>query len=150
MNPLPDEIVKLVERAIVRSPYGTLLGVELEEASEGRVRLRVPYRGDLTTFGDTVHGGVISGAIDVAATGAFWASASIPSGARGTTIGFTVSFVSAARGKDLLASAVVRRRGREISTGEVTVTDSDGREVALALVTYKLSAPVAGLLPTSP
>jgi hypothetical protein len=36
---------------------------------------------------------------------------------------------------------VVRRRGREISTGEVTVTDADGREVALALVTYKLSAP---------
>jgi acyl-coenzyme A thioesterase PaaI-like protein len=52
-----------------------------------------------------------------------------------------VSFLSAARGKDLLASAVVRRRGREISTGEVTVSDADGREVALALVTYKLSAP---------
>jgi acyl-coenzyme A thioesterase PaaI-like protein len=36
---------------------------------------------------------------------------------------------------------VVRRRGREISTGEVTVSDSEGREVALALVTYKLSVP---------
>jgi acyl-coenzyme A thioesterase PaaI-like protein len=55
-----------------------------------------------------------------------------------------VSFVSAARGTDLVASAVVRRRGREISTGEVTVTDGEGREIALALVTYKLSAPPAG------
>ena len=141
MTDLPEGVVRLVETAIVRSPYGTLLGARLEEASEGRVRVRVPYRSELATFGDTVHGGVLAGAIDVAATAAFWASASITPGARGTTIGFTVSFVSAARGQDLVASAVVRRRGREISTGEVTVTDADGREVAIALVTYKLSAP---------
>jgi uncharacterized protein (TIGR00369 family) len=138
---LPDDVVRLVEKAIVRSPYAALLGARLEEAAEGRVRVRVPYRGELTTFGDTVHGGVLAGLIDVAATAAFWASGSIAPGARGTTIGFSVSFVSAARGKDLVASAVVRRRGREISTGEVTVSDSEGREVALALVTYKLSVP---------
>jgi acyl-coenzyme A thioesterase PaaI-like protein len=60
--------------------------------------------------------------------------------ARGRTIGFSISFVSAARGKDLVATATVRRRGREISTGEVSVCDSDGREVAIALVTYKLSS----------
>jgi uncharacterized protein (TIGR00369 family) len=140
---LPERVVQLVEQAIVRSPYAALLGVRLEEAAEGRVRVRVPYRSDLTTFGDTVHGGVLAGAIDVAATAAFWASGSIAPGSRGTTIGFSVSFVSAARGTDLVASAVVRRRGREISTGEVTVTDADGREIALALVTYKLSAPPA-------
>ena len=143
MTDLPDPVVQLVERAIVRSPYAALLGARLEEAAEGRVRVRVPYRSDLTTFGDTVHGGVLAGAIDVAATAAFWASGSVAAGSRGTTIAFSVSFVSAARGTDLVASAVVRRRGREISTGEVTVTDADGREIALALVTYKLSGPAA-------
>ena len=143
MTDLAGNVVKLVEQAIVRSPYAALLGARLEEAAEGRVRVRVPYRSDLTTFGDTVHGGVLAGAIDVAATAAFWASGSIAPGARGTTIGFSVSFVSAARGKDLVASAVVGRRGREVSTGEVTVTDADGLEIALALVTYKLSAPAS-------
>jgi len=57
----------------------------------------------------------------------------------GTTIGFSINFLSAGRGKDLVATATVRQRGREISTGEVTVCDSGGKEIAVALVTYKLS-----------
>jgi acyl-coenzyme A thioesterase PaaI-like protein len=39
-----------------------------------------------------------------------------------------------------VATANVKRRGREISTGEVSVQDADGKEVAVALVTYKLSS----------
>ena len=95
----------------------------------------------MTTIGDTVHGGAISGLVDSAATASFWASSSIPAGSRGTTIGFSVNFVAAGRGSDLLATARVRRRGREVSTGEVSVRDGDDREVAVALVTYKLSSP---------
>jgi uncharacterized protein (TIGR00369 family) len=84
--------------------------------------------------------GAIAGLVDAAATASFWASPHLSAGARGTTIGFSISFLSAARGKDLVATATVRRRGREISTGEVSVCDGDGREVAIALVTYKLSS----------
>jgi acyl-coenzyme A thioesterase PaaI-like protein len=51
----------------------------------------------------------------------------------------SLNFISAGRGQDLVASASVRRRGKEICTGEVSVTDAAGREVAVALVTYKLS-----------
>jgi uncharacterized protein (TIGR00369 family) len=141
MADLDPEARAIVERVIVASPYGTLLGVVLEACEEDHVAVRLPYRTEVTTLGDTVHGGAIASLVDAAATAAFWATPKLPPGARGTTIGFSVSFLSAARGKDLVASAVVRRRGREISTGEVTVSDSEGREVALALVTYKLSAP---------
>jgi uncharacterized protein (TIGR00369 family) len=141
MAELPEAVAQLVEKAIVRSAYGNLIGVELEETSVDRVRLRLPYREALTTIGDTVHGGVISGLVDIAATAAFWASPEIAPGSRGTTIGFSVNFVSAARGSDLSAIAQVRRRGREICTGEVSIQDADEREVAVALVTYKLSPP---------
>jgi uncharacterized protein (TIGR00369 family) len=140
MEELPSDVVGLVDKVIVRSSYAALLGMELVDAAEGRVRVKLPYRADLTTYGDTVHGGAISALIDVAATACFWASRSVAAGAQGATIGFTVNFTSAARGKDLVATAQVRRRGLEISTAEVSVRDPDDKEVALALVTYKLSS----------
>jgi uncharacterized protein (TIGR00369 family) len=137
---LSDEIVSLLDKLIVRSPFGSLLGLELVDAEEDRVRLRLPYRSEVTTLGDTVHGGAISGLVDSAATACFWASSRIAPGSRGTTIDFSINFLAAGRGRDLVATARVRRRGREISTGEVTVHDTEGSEIAVALVTYKLSA----------
>jgi uncharacterized protein (TIGR00369 family) len=139
MSALPDGVRQLVEHAIVRSPYGKLLGLELASAEIDRVRVRLPYRLDVTTLGDTVHGGAISGLVDAAATASFWAHPEATPKARGTTIGFSINFVSAGRGQDLVAEARVRRRGKEICTGEVSVTDAAGREVAVALVTYKMS-----------
>ena len=138
---LSDELVAGLAALIARSPYGTLLGLELLDAAEDCARLRLPYRAEVTTLRDTVHGGAIAGLVDAAATASFWASARIAPGSRGTTIGFSINFISAARGTDLLAAARVRRRGREISTGEVTVCDPTGKEIAVALVTYKLSPP---------
>jgi uncharacterized protein (TIGR00369 family) len=139
MSSLPDNVRQLVELAIVRSPYGKLLDLSVESAEPDRVRVKLPYRLDVTTLGDTVHGGAIAGLVDAAATASFWAHADASPKARGTTIGFSINFVSAGRGQDLVADARVRRRGREICTGDVSVTDAAGREVAVALVTYKLS-----------
>jgi len=141
MTQLSDRIISVLSELIVGSPYGRLLGLDFVSAEEDRVCLRLPYRDEVTTLGDTVHGGAIAGLVDAAATASFWASAGIPPGSRGTTIGLTINFASAGRGKDLMATARVLRRGREISTGEVAVVDDDGKEVAFALVTYKLSAP---------
>ena len=140
MAQLSDQIVTLLDKLIAKSPYGALLGLELVDAEEDCARLRLPFREEVTTLADTVHGGAISGLVDCAATASFWASSKIAPGSRGTTIGFSISFLSGGRGKDLVATARVRRRGREISTGEVTVCDAEGKEIAFALVTYKLSA----------
>ena len=41
--------------------------------------------------------------------------------------------------EDLIAEASVRRRGGTICTGEVTITNDAGEEMAIATVTYKLS-----------
>jgi uncharacterized protein (TIGR00369 family) len=139
MSTLPASVLQLLDAAIVRSPYGKLLDLSLVSAELDRVRVKLPYRVDVTTLGDTVHGGAIAGLVDAAATAAFWAHPATSAQARGTTIGFSINFVAAGRGQDLVADARVRRRGREICTGEVSVTDAAGREVAVALVTYKLS-----------
>ena len=140
MGELDANARAIVEKAIVGSPYGRLLGLTLETCEADRVVVRLPYRADVTTLGDTVHGGAIAGLVDTAATAAFWAKSGLSAGARGTTIGFSLSFLSAGRGADLVADARVRRRGREICNGEVVVRDGKGAEVAQAIVTYKLSS----------
>jgi acyl-coenzyme A thioesterase PaaI-like protein len=57
---------------------------------------------------------------------------------RGTTVGMSVDFLSAARSQDLTATARVLRRGSSLCFCEVEVAGGDGRLVAKALVTYKL------------
>jgi len=134
-----DAMRNLVERAIVASPYGRLLDLRCERVEPDCVTVRLPYRADVTTIGDLVHGGAIASLVDVAATAACWASPEIPPGARGTTIGFTIHFLAAARAQDLVATARVLQRGGSISIVEVDVRGTDGLAASRATVTYKLS-----------
>src|SRR5262249_20028676 len=123
---------------IVRSPFGLLVGVEPESIEPDRVRLRLPFRPEITTVGDVVHGGAIASLVDVAATAAVWSGADLATTQRGTTIGFTLNFLAGGRGQDLVAPAAVTRRGRTICVGEVDVRGVDSTPVARALVTYKI------------
>src|SRR5213593_2141335 len=116
----------LVRNVIVGSPFGILVGVEHETIETGRVRLRLPFRPEVTTVGDVVHGGAIASLVDVAATAAVWSGADLAASQRGTTIGFSVSFLAAARGQDLLATARVIQRGRTICVIDVEVGGADG------------------------
>jgi uncharacterized protein (TIGR00369 family) len=129
---------EIIRQAIVASPLATLLGIETVEVAPDLVRVRLPFRSEVTTVGDLVHGGAIAALIDVAATAAFWTGADLARNPRGTTIGFTVNFLAPARSSELIANARVVQRGRSISVGEIDVTGVDGRPVARALVTYKL------------
>ena len=138
-----EDIRLLVERGIVASPYGRLLGVLCDQVEADRVAIRLPYRSDVTTIGDLVHGGAIASLVDVAATAACWASPAVKPGSRGTTIGFTIHFLAAARAQDLVADARVIQRGSSICVVEVDVRAADGTAVSRATVTYKLSARAA-------
>src|SRR5688572_11575973 len=125
-----EQVRSLVEGFIVGSPYGTLLGVVSEAIEVDRVRMRLPYRDAITTIGDMVHGGAIASLVDVAATAACWASPTMDPGARGTTIGFSINYLSAGRGQDLIATAEVIQRGKAIVVAQVSVHDRGGAEVA--------------------
>ncbi len=136
-----ERIRSLIEAAIVASPYGRLLGLGCEEVREDLVRLRMPFRPDLTTIGTMVHGGAIASLCDVAATAACWASPKLAAGSRGTTIALTLQYLNAGKEQDLVATAAVVQRGGSICVAEVSVAGDDGTLVARASATYKLSAP---------
>ena len=123
-------------RGIAQESYAQMLGVELLEQDQDRVVARLPYRRQLGV--GRIHGGAISGLVDIAATAAFWSHRDLPSNARGATIGFTINFLRVAVETDLAATATVRRRGGTICVGDVSVVGQDGNEVATAVVTYKL------------
>ena len=137
MSDSPNE--ELVRDAIVRSPLGALLGMAVDSIERDRVRVRLPFRTEVTTIGDLVHGGAISALIDAAATAAAWSGADLSRNPRGTTVALTVNFLAAARAQDIVAEARVIQRGRTITVCEVSVAGTDGTRVANALITYKLS-----------
>ena len=124
-------------RRIATENFAALLGAELVEAAEDRVVVRLPYRERLGV--GRIHGGAISALVDIAATAAFWSCPRISPAARGATVGFTINFLNLAVATDLTATATVRRRGGTLCTGDVSVRNGDGEEVAAAIVTYKLT-----------
>src|SRR5262249_59608377 len=128
----------IIRQAIVESPLARLLAVDVVAIDADRVRVRLPFRSEVTSVGDLVHGGAISALVDVAATAAAWTGADLARNPRGTTIGFSLNFLAPARGQDLIADARVVQRGRTICVCDVQVETTEGRAVARALVTYKL------------
>ena len=128
----------MIEQFLAVSPFVRHLGIRLERLDADRALLAMPFADSLVTIGDIVHGGAVSALIDTAAMAAAWSTPEVPENLRGTTVGLSVQFLAAARGRELLAQATVSRRGKSLCYCEVGVNDSDGQLVAKGLVTYKL------------
>jgi uncharacterized protein (TIGR00369 family) len=129
---------ELIAEFLKHSPFVSHLGMELREIEDDRALLVLPFRAEVVTIGDVVHGGAISTLIDTAAMAASWSAIEFDEPPRGTTVGLTVDFLAAGRNADLLAEARVLRRGSSLSFCEVKVNDEAGDLVASGLVTYKL------------
>jgi uncharacterized protein (TIGR00369 family) len=130
-------VADLVRGWLEHSPYAAHLGMELASLGDGEAELRLPFRPELATMGDVVHGGAISSLVDTAAAAAAVSAADGDELAGGTTVDLSVSLVGAARGADISARARVIRSGRAISFVEVDVSGDDGRAIAKGLVTYR-------------
>lgn len=131
---------ELVEAFIPHSPFAGQVGLELTELDQDRVEMVMPFREELATMGDVVHGGAISTLIDTAGMAAAWADRSEEAnGSGGATICMSVDFVAAARGEDVTARARVIRRARSLCFCEVDVVGESGQTVAKGLVTHRFA-----------
>ena len=75
----------------------------------------MPFREDLVTVADVVHGGALASLIDMTAVSAAWADDAEPPVDGGRyRLARRVTYVAAARGKDLTAVGVVSKRGRNL------------------------------------
>lgn len=131
---------ELVESFIPHSPFVGEVGIELAELRQDRVELLLPFREELATMGDVVHGGAISTLIDTAGMAAAWADGTeVAEPKGGATIGLSIDFVAPARREHLTAHAKVVRRGTSLCFCEVDVTGQGGKTVAKGLVTHRFA-----------
>jgi uncharacterized protein (TIGR00369 family) len=121
--------------------YWAMVGIETLSAVGGTAKCRVMLREDHLNYNDVVHGGVTSGLIDSAAGSAVRSLrtlAEIEERPHATT-DLHVSYLAAARGTCLTATARVIRSTRTAIFTEVDVEDDAGRAVARALVTFVIT-----------
>ena len=121
-------------------PYWGTLGITVESAEEGHVRLRLAMRPELgTRRAEVMHGGAIGSLIDAAAGGATstlrreddetWAGQA--------TIDLNVTFLNAAT-TDVVADGRVLRSSRSFSFVSVEVRDAEEQLVAVGRATYTI------------
>ena len=118
-------------------PFSTLVGLQVEEVRKDFCRMRLPFRAEVRTSGEVVHGGAIATLIDTAAVAAVWSDVD-PRATRGATASMTVNYLAAAQRVDLIAAAQVIRRGRSVVFVDVDVFSSTDERIAKGVVTYKL------------
>jgi uncharacterized protein (TIGR00369 family) len=134
----PQRRIDLVKAFMPHSPHAAALGISITEIEPDRALCEMPFKPELATMGDVVHGGAISTLIDTAATAAAWATEETTDSPAGATVSLAISFSAAARGADLRAEARVLRRGRKLSSIEVHAHDLEGTLVAHGIATYSL------------
>lgn len=138
---MSEDLLERVRARARENSFWRYLGVEVMEAGEGKVRLRVPARDDLRNApGAPMHGGVFSALVDMAVGGALATMHEASAGGVGqATLDMNVSFIGASTG-DVLAEGRILRRGRTIAFGEATITDAAGKLVAVGRATYMIIA----------
>ena len=133
-NPTRREII---EQFIPNSPHAKQLGIRVASLGTNEAVLELPFKPELATIGEVVHGGAIGALIDTAAMAAAWATDDVPESVAGSTVSLSVNFASAASGVDLRAEGRVAKRGGRLSFCEVSVTDPEGAVVAHGIATYR-------------
>ena len=118
MPVVPKQFLGLVSEMI---PFNKFLGIEIDDAKEGWVRLSLPYRPEL--IGDAsrpaLHGGVISTLIDTCGGFAVWTTMSMED--RVSTIDLRVDYLSPGAPDKLIADGTVVRVGNRVGVVDIRV-----------------------------
>lgn len=136
----PDDPLVAVRTRAWENLYWRYLGVEVDDARPGWVRLRVEVGNELrNAVGAPVHGGVMSALVDMAVGGALGTLSEASAGGVGqTTLDLNVSFLAAATTGPIFAEGRILRRGRTVAFGEANITDATGRLCAVGRATYMI------------
>lgn len=131
-SPLPEDFLAFFDQ----DPFHQYLGLKLVayKADYAKVRLTI-VNSTPTGIGGSVNGGVIATIIDMAAVPAVFTNMREGSIAAGTA-DLSVTYLRQSHGKWIDAEAVVIKRGRQLCTIEVKVTDDQQNLCAIGRVLY--------------
>ncbi len=136
-EPIAPEMQAMLKDRMARAPFPAFLGMKLEEVRKDYARMRLPYRDEFNQPAGIVHGGVIVSLMDTVVVNAIISGLSGPP-ERLMTIDAHAHFLDAVVKQDMIAEAVVRRRGHKIVFLFVEVRAADGTLVADGALSYKV------------
>ena len=117
-------------------PYAEMLGVNVDRSGDGSPVLTMPFGEGVIGRPGFVHGGALSGLIEIAALAALFADLSDPD-ARVKPVNLTVDFMRGARDKPTYAQGTVRRIGKRIANVDAIAWQDDrDKPVAAARMNY--------------
>jgi uncharacterized protein (TIGR00369 family) len=118
------------------SPYAAALGVTVDDLSDTRLCLRLPYRHENTNPGRVLHGGVAASLVSISSQALARAALGVESGPWHTA-GVQVTYLAAAVGEEVQATARLLKRGKELCFVDVEVGTSEGKPIARGLATLR-------------
>lgn len=121
------------------TPHLATLGLVVEQYEPDDVRVRLPFRIDLSNDGRAYHGGVVATVLDTAGALAAWSNHDFDRGVRAATVALSVQYLAASDRADLCCHATTVRRARELVFTQITAADPGGRTLAQALQTYRIT-----------
>jgi len=132
---VPAEIQQFAELGRDRLPG--LIGVQVDEIEEGRVRMHVQLRPELLAPNGYLHAATVVALADSAC--GYGCVASLPPSATGfTTIELKTNFLGTALEGTLRCESSLVHRGRTTQVWDATVTDEAGKTLALFRCTQLL------------
>jgi uncharacterized protein (TIGR00369 family) len=125
---LNPQYVKAVSKVVNRSPYFSLLSMEIKDLQWGTSLLEVQLgEKHLHPFG-FVHGGAIASVMDAAA---YWAVfPQVENGMGLTTVEIKVNFLTPAQKGKLIAKGRCIRLGKTLALGDTEIRNNEGGLVA--------------------
>lgn len=139
-----DDMIKMVIDMYPEIAFQKLLDIQVEDARPGQDHAVVllPFHEQLCGGGKAYHGGVISSLIDLTGALATWCGHDTAKGMKASTVTLNVQFLSAALGQDIVASAHVKRRGKDLNFVDVVVETADETKklIATGSMVYRIAA----------
>ncbi len=139
---MADAATDSLQRAI-RGMFGELLGMRIVSATKDEVAGELTVREELCTTPGIMHGGAIMAFADT--LGAMGTVMNLPPGAGTTTIESKTNFFAGARTGDTISGRCTPlHRGRRTMVWQTSVTNAEGRLLALITQTQMVLEPKGG------
>lgn len=135
-RPTREELEAFLQRAFTQR--GKRLSIRVEEVTDDRVRLRMPFSDELLRPGGTIAGPVLMSMADTALYMLVLRNLGLDA-AKAATSNLNMSFLRRPPAADLLAHGRLLKLGRRLAVGDVSlISDGNNDPVAHAVVTYAL------------
>ncbi len=128
MNDMTDKI----QEGIRKQSYAVLLGLQVEEAQEGRVVISCQKRPDLLQQTGIFHGGVTGGMCEAAAS--YAALTVLPEGQSVVGVEYKISLLRPITADKVIGVAKVLKRGKQLVVVDVEAFNEGSDQVAAKMI----------------